>query len=170
MWQSLSTITITHVRPSVWMMTEGEPLGWKRREREREMMCQSLNLKPPTAGWQPEGNRAPLLLHIQLSERHLAFFPSSLERCSPQGSAVALEMNAAEQACLRVGLLSPPWLKIIIFHHTGENWIHVFNNTVRAVLLHVWLDNVTYFTDKAGTWISHTGNQTSASLPQRGCC
>lgn len=44
------------------------------REREREMMCQSLNLKPPTAGWQPEGNRAPLLLHIQLSERHLAFF------------------------------------------------------------------------------------------------
>lgn len=36
MWQSLSTITITHVRPSVWMMTEGEPLGWKQRERERD--------------------------------------------------------------------------------------------------------------------------------------
>lgn len=30
----------------------------------------------------------------------------------------------------------------------------------------VWLDAVAYLSDKAGTWISHTGNQTSASLPQ----
>lgn len=37
-------------------------------------MCQSLNLKPPTAGWQPEGNLHPLLLHIQLSHEHLPCF------------------------------------------------------------------------------------------------
>lgn len=46
-------------------MTEGEPRGCKQRG---EMVCQSLNLKPPTAGWQPEGNLDPLLLHIQLSD------------------------------------------------------------------------------------------------------
>lgn len=37
------------------MITEGE-------EEEEEVACQSLHLKPPTAGWQPEGSLDPLLL------------------------------------------------------------------------------------------------------------
>lgn len=50
---------------------------WWQREslnrcKQREMMCQSLNPKPPTAGSQPEGNLDPLMMHIQLSDGHLA--------------------------------------------------------------------------------------------------
>lgn len=34
----------------------------RERERVGEVLCQSLHLKPPTAGWQPEGSLDTLLL------------------------------------------------------------------------------------------------------------
>lgn len=51
-------------------MNDNQRRAWKI-EAKRERMCQSLNLKPPTAGCQPEGNLDPVLLHIQLSDKHL---------------------------------------------------------------------------------------------------
>lgn len=158
--------------PSLCMNDDRRRASRMEAERERERDNVSV-LEPQAshsrlAAWGEPGSTPAAHPAVWKAS---CFFPSSLERCSPQGSAVALEMNAAEQACLRVGLLSHPWLKIIIFHHTGENWIHVFNNTDNSQSERffftgsVWLDNVTYFTDKAGTWISHTGNQTSAFLP-----
>lgn len=76
--------------------------------------------------------------------------------------------------CCRAGLFAgrTSFSSLIEDYHLSSHWWKLdacFQQyrqfPVRAVLLHGWLDNVTYFTDKTGTWISHTGNQTSASLP-----
>lgn len=85
-------------------MSDNQRRAWEI-EAERERMCQSLNLKPPTAGWQPEGNPDPLLLHIQSNLISILCAPSSEESLTPQGSVLPLEMNVTELVSLQCGLL-----------------------------------------------------------------